>query len=158
MVRALERHPGTVAMGSVPAVERRDCVRLAMSMVWCSRRAAIVAMNQGVRNMGTLKGVRNMGTLNQFVVWNDPRKEKRAERKIGASEMNDRIPGSSYYNPVWYRGYRIFVSDLYETHGYQYDFCHDDYDGAFDAGDNRCGQAHSIEEAEREIDQIEDNK
>lgn len=66
--------------------------------------------------------------------------------------MNDRIPGSSYYNPIWYKGYRIFVSDMYEVHGFNYDYVHDDYDGAEDANDNRHGQAHTIEQCKSEID------
>lgn len=70
--------------------------------------------------------------------------------------MNDRLPGSSWDNPIWYRQYRIYLSDLYETHGYQYDFAHDSYDGAEDAGDNRHGQAHTVEEAKITIDELED--
>jgi hypothetical protein len=35
-------------------------------------------------------------------------------------------------------------------------FWHDDYDGAPDANDNRCGAAASLEEAKMEIDFIED--
>lgn len=69
--------------------------------------------------------------------------------------MNDRIPGSCYSNPIWHKGYRIYLSDLYEVHGFQYDYVHDDYDGAEDAGDNRCGQANTVEEAKAEIDECE---
>lgn len=71
--------------------------------------------------------------------------------------MNDRIPGCSWDNPIWYKGYRIYLSDLYETHGFQYDYVHDGYDGAPDAGDSRCGVAHTIEQAKLEIDDREDN-
>lgn len=71
--------------------------------------------------------------------------------------MNDRLPGSAYYNPVWYGKWRIYISDLYDTHGYQFEYVHDDYDGAEDAHDNRYGLAHSVEEAKAEIDQREDN-
>ena len=66
--------------------------------------------------------------------------------------MNDRIPGSCYSNPIWYGKWRIYISDLYEVHGYMYDYVHDDYDGAEDANDNRCGQAHSVDEAKFEIE------
>lgn len=66
--------------------------------------------------------------------------------------MNDRIPGSCWDNPIWYKKYRIFLSNLYEVHGFQYDYIHDGFDGAPDAGDNRGGQAHTIEEAKSQID------
>ena len=68
--------------------------------------------------------------------------------------MNDRLPGLSWDNPIWYKGYRICLSDLYETHGFQYDYVHDSYDGAEDAHDNRYGQAHTVEEAKQQIDDL----
>lgn len=67
--------------------------------------------------------------------------------------MSDRIPGSSYDNPVWYRGYRIYIGMFMP-----YDFAHDDYDGAPDAGDNRCGYGSSIEACKAEIDDIEEER
>lgn len=70
--------------------------------------------------------------------------------------MNDRIPGSSYYNPIWYGKYRIYLSDMYNVHGYQFDWSHDDYDGAFDANDNRCGVAETVEDAKQQIDELEE--
>lgn len=70
--------------------------------------------------------------------------------------MNDRLPGSCYSNPIWYKKYRIYLSDLYEVHGFEYDFVHDSYDGAEDAGDNRCGVANTVEEAKEQIDEKED--
>jgi len=66
--------------------------------------------------------------------------------------MNDRIPGSCYDNPIWYKRYRIYLSDMYEVHGFEYEYVHDNFDGAEDANDNRCGQARSIEDAKAEID------
>ena len=62
--------------------------------------------------------------------------------------MNDRIPGTTWDNPIWYRGFRIYLSD-YE--GFCY--CHDDYDGAPDAGDNRCGHGQTVAECIDEIDE-----
>jgi hypothetical protein len=35
-------------------------------------------------------------------------------------------------------------------------YVHDDFDGAPDANDNRCGHAESLEACKREIDLIED--
>lgn len=65
--------------------------------------------------------------------------------------MSDRIPGSSWDNPIWYKNYRICI-------GYYvaYEFVHDDYDGAPDANDNRCGHASSIEDAKAQIDELGD--
>lgn len=65
--------------------------------------------------------------------------------------MTDRTPGSSWSNPIWHRKYRIYVGDYAP-----YEFVHDDYDGAPDANDNRCGHASSIEDAKAQIDDLED--
>lgn len=70
--------------------------------------------------------------------------------------MNDRLPGTTYDNPVWYRKYRIYISD-YSGLGMDYTFVHDDYDGAPNAGDHRCGFAESIEACKAVIDEIEDD-
>lgn len=66
--------------------------------------------------------------------------------------MNDRIPGITYDNPIWYKGYRIFLSDDYDIHGFRYQYVHDNYDGAEDANDNRHGLAHTEALAKAEID------
>lgn len=59
--------------------------------------------------------------------------------------MSDRIPGSSYDNPIWYREkWRIYIGEQ----GF-YQFVHDDYDGE---DDHRCGHTLSIDEAKEEID------
>lgn len=71
--------------------------------------------------------------------------------------MNDRLPGSCWDNPVWYKKYRIYLSDLYETHGFQYEYTHDDFDGAPDANDSRWGITHTVEIAKQEIDDREDH-
>ena len=51
-----------------------------------------------------------------------------------------------------YRNYTILKSDLI----LDYDFAHNDYDGAEDSGDERIGSADSIEHAKRQIDAIEE--
>lgn len=68
--------------------------------------------------------------------------------------MNDRLPGTTYTNPIWYKEYRIYLCDrnAYAPSGYNYIYIHDDYDGAKDARDNRCGYTKTIEEAKAEID------
>lgn len=63
--------------------------------------------------------------------------------------MNDRIPGSCWSNPIWYKGYRIYVSYL----PFNFEFVHDNYDGAEDANDNRYGWAESVETAKADIDE-----
>lgn len=59
--------------------------------------------------------------------------------------MSDRIPGSSYSNPVHYRGWRIYIGEWTP-----FEYVHEDYDGP---EDNRCGTAKTVEEAKREIDE-----
>lgn len=66
--------------------------------------------------------------------------------------MSDRIPGSSYSNPIWHGRWRIYVADCGP---YNYAYAHDDYDGADDAGDPRQGYAHTVEKAKAEIDEYE---
>lgn len=63
--------------------------------------------------------------------------------------MNDRIPGSCWDNPIWYGKWRIYVSDMCPFMDYA--FCHDDYDGAPDAKDRRCGVAKSVDDAKLQI-------
>lgn len=71
--------------------------------------------------------------------------------------MSDRIPGTSYWSPIWYRGYRIFVGP-YPEWGAAYEFVSDNYDGAPDAFDNRAGYELSIELCRAQIDEIEDDR
>ena len=66
--------------------------------------------------------------------------------------MSDRLPGSSYDNPVWHRGFRIYVSDCGLFPQFAYEYVHDDYDGADDANDGRYGHAASIDACKVEID------
>jgi len=70
--------------------------------------------------------------------------------------MSDRIPGSSYDNPIWHGKWRIYLSawNINWT-GCEYEFCHDDYDGADDANDNRYGFAKSVEDAKQQINEME---
>ena len=64
--------------------------------------------------------------------------------------MNDRIPGTTYDNPIWYRGWKIYVANHCFVN---YKYVHDDYDGAPDAGDNRCGHGQTVEACKAEIDE-----
>jgi hypothetical protein len=69
--------------------------------------------------------------------------------------MNDRIAGSSYDNPVWYGEWRIFVGEPQYGSQFAYQYVHDDFDGAEDANDHRCGHAPTIDECKAEIDEYE---
>lgn len=69
--------------------------------------------------------------------------------------MSDRLPGSSWDNPIWYRGYRIYPGEPETSHKFSIAYCHDDYDGAEDANDGRAGYAPSIAEAKQDIDDKE---
>lgn len=70
--------------------------------------------------------------------------------------MGDRIPGSCYENPIWYRDYRIYIAEAYTRHVYQY--IHDDYDGTDDGGDYRYGHADTIQACKIAIDELEDDQ
>lgn len=55
-----------------------------------------------------------------------------------------------------YRNYTItFDPKPIPSRQFDYDFHHDDYDGAVDSTDHRCGSAGSAEDAKIEIDCIE---
>ena len=72
--------------------------------------------------------------------------------------MNDRLLGTTYHNPIWYRNkWRIYLSNNGHPQC-EYEFVHDDYDGADDANDNRCGYGKTVEECKQEIDAIEDEQ
>ena len=67
--------------------------------------------------------------------------------------MNDRLPGSCWSNPIWHRGkWRIYLGEAWHP-SVQYAFCHDDYDGAPDAKDGRCGYGRSVEHCKKQIDE-----
>ena len=71
--------------------------------------------------------------------------------------MSDRIPGTTWDNPIWYRDYRIYVDDRAGTSTSGYGFAHDDYDGAEDGNDCRLGWEPTLDKAKSEIDaQIEE--
>ena len=72
--------------------------------------------------------------------------------------MNDRLPGSSYYNPILYKDkWKIYIDpDTWPPNAYAY--VHVDYDGATDAIDHRYGFAFTIEEAKAKIDEYEANR
>jgi hypothetical protein len=74
--------------------------------------------------------------------------------------LSDRIPGTSHDNPIWHRGYRIYISDGHAPGGYAYQFVHDDYDPTpvhlYDGpSDHRCGFGRSVAECKAEIDAME---
>jgi hypothetical protein len=71
--------------------------------------------------------------------------------------MNDRIPGLTWDNPIWHRGWRIYRDDCAGTRREGYGFAHDDYDGGEGEGpaDPRHGWAETEAAAKAEIDQIE---
>ena len=72
--------------------------------------------------------------------------------------MSDRIPGSSWDNPIWHRGWRICIGEPGIHHSLTYAFAHDDYDGAEDANDHRHGFAPTVQAAKHEIDIREDEE
>lgn len=74
--------------------------------------------------------------------------------------MSDRLPGTSYDNPIWYRGYRIHLGPGY-TRDSQWQFVHDDYDGAPNnpgdgPADHRAGLCETEQDCRNEIDELED--
>lgn len=74
--------------------------------------------------------------------------------------MSDRLPGSSSSNPIEYRGkWRICIS-AYSLHPqFDWEYWHDDYDGAEDANDHRYGYAASEQGCKDAIDEwIEENE
>ena len=57
-----------------------------------------------------------------------------------------------------YRDYTLlFIPKPIPDRRHDWDFWHDDYDGAEDAHDPRCGTAASPDECRSEIDEIEGN-
>lgn len=69
--------------------------------------------------------------------------------------MNDRIPGSSYDNPIWYRErWRIYISDHDFDERINFQFVHDDFDGAEDSGDHRCGYGDTEQSCKEQIDAL----
>lgn len=71
--------------------------------------------------------------------------------------MNDRIPGTTWDNPIWYRGWRIYLNDVVYD-GVEFTYQHDDFDGNSE-NDNRYGFAKTEADCKAEIDQwIEDHE
>lgn len=63
--------------------------------------------------------------------------------------MNDRIPGSNYYNPIWYKDYRIHLDD----NPFGWAFVHKDYD---EPEDKRAGYGKSEQDCKDQIDELEE--
>jgi hypothetical protein len=78
----------------------------------------------------------------------------KANDELMGKVMNDRLPGSCWSNPIWYREkWRIYLGDGWHP-STQYAYSHDDYDGAPDAKDHRAGYAESVEACKKEIDEL----
>lgn len=65
--------------------------------------------------------------------------------------MTDRIPGTSYDNPIWHGKWRIYLEFNPGESRMDFAFVHDDYDGAPDAGDHRHGFGHTVEDCKEQI-------
>ena len=65
--------------------------------------------------------------------------------------MEEAKAGSSWSSPIWYGRWRIYQAALGN-----WLFSHDDFDGAEDANDMRCGYEHTVEECKAEIDAWEE--
>ena len=64
--------------------------------------------------------------------------------------MNDRIPGTTWDNPIWYGKFRIWLTDQHPyTHGTAYAYVHDDDDESTD----RYGYGQTVEACKAEIDE-----
>lgn len=73
--------------------------------------------------------------------------------------MSDRLPGTTYDNPIWYRGYRIHVGPSYTTDS-RWEYSHADWDGAptepgDGPADRRYGMCATADECKAEIDELE---
>lgn len=73
------------------------------------------------------------------------------ENTSGSTGMaNDRLPGTTYDNPIWFGDWRIYLSD-HPCKGFEWCYVHKDYDGP---EDNRHGFVSSVEEAQTEIGEL----
>ena len=64
----------------------------------------------------------------------------------------------TFQNPIWHDKWKIYLSTWNRVWtGCDYEFCHDDYDGADDANDHRYGWAKSIEDAKEQIKEYEED-
>ena len=75
--------------------------------------------------------------------------------------MSDRIPGTTWDNPIWHGDYRIFRDDCAGTHPQGFAYVHDDYDPTplhADDGpsDHRHGWERTVEDAKAAIDILEE--
>lgn len=57
---------------------------------------------------------------------------------------------------MYYKGYTIKLSYVADISGYDYEFTHENYDGAPDSDTRHlCGFADSVEDAKKQIDEME---
>lgn len=60
--------------------------------------------------------------------------------------------------PIKYKNYTIsYWAKPIPDRSHDYDFMHDDFDGADDANDTRCGCGSSIDDCKRQIDEMEED-
>jgi hypothetical protein len=74
--------------------------------------------------------------------------------------MSDRIPGTSYDNPEWYKNWRIYRASYVPMKGMEMAFVHDEYDPTpiepfGPPSDHRCGFGHDVNDCKRQIDEME---
>lgn len=75
--------------------------------------------------------------------------------------MSDRLPGTSFDNPIWHGRWRIYVDDCAGTRSQGYAFQHDNYDPTpvhSDDGpsDHRHGWERTVAEAKLAVDILEE--
>jgi hypothetical protein len=64
--------------------------------------------------------------------------------------MSDRLPGSSWSNPILYRGYEIALASYSPAARFDWEAVHENYDGD---EDSRIVRAASVEACKAEIDE-----
>lgn len=69
--------------------------------------------------------------------------------------MSDKIPGSSWSNPIIYKDWIIAVNSMWPHDQFAYTYTHKDYDGD---EDNRYGFGATIEACKQEIDDYENEQ
>lgn len=65
----------------------------------------------------------------------------------------------TWVGKYWYGKYRIYLDPQPPAapgwEAFNYAFVHDDFDGAPDSGDNRCGNGRTLQECLDQIDELE---
>lgn len=63
------------------------------------------------------------------------------------------LPGETRY-----RGFSISLSSYSPAAEFDWEFLHDDYDGAPDGNDRRCGRGPNVRDCMMQIDDLEDGQ